>query len=464
MTVLVESLKSIVGDRGWTTDAADLEPHLTERRGRLKGRTAIMVSPSTTTQVADVVRTCASEGVSVVPQGGNTGLCGGAIPDDSGEQVLLSLSRMNQIRSIDKEDSSILVEAGCILADVQKAATESGQFFPLSLSAEGSCQIGGNLSTNAGGINVLRYGTARQQVLGLEVVLANGTVWDGLRTLRKDTAGFDLKQLFIGSEGTLGIITAATLRLWPHPGNTTTVLAALDAPGKAVELLAQLREEMGGNVQAFELMSDRCMRFVSRHIPDVRMPFDDDHPWFVLSEVDARGDPEGLENSLMRVFDGGLVEDVVIAKNQAESDELWRLRHSISEAQKPEGANLKHDISVPTGRIAEFLAEGDRLIRKMMPTARLVAFGHVGDGNLHYNVAQPVGGDGEAFLNEGLALTEAIYDLVASMKGSFSAEHGVGLFKKPYLERYRGGAEISLMRTIKSALDPENTLNPGKVI
>ena len=464
MTVLLKSLKSIVGNRGWTTDAAALEPHLMERRGRLRGETAIMVSPSTTAQVADVVRACASEGVSVVPQGGNTGLCGGAIPDDSGEQVLLSLSRMKRIRSIDKVDSSILVEAGCILADVQKAAAESGQFFPLSLSAEGSCQIGGNLSTNAGGINVLRYGTARQQVLGLEVVLADGTVWDGLRTLRKDTAGFDLKQLFIGSEGTLGIITAATLKLWPHPGSTTTVLAALDAPGKAVELLARLHDEMGDNVQAFELMSDRCMRFVRRHIPDVRMPFGDDHPWFVLSEVNAGGDPEALEKCLMRVFDEGLVEDVVIAKNQAESDELWRLRHSISEAQKPEGANLKHDISVPTGRIADFLTEGDRLIRKMMPTARLVAFGHVGDGNLHYNVAQPVGADGEAFLNEGLALTEAIYDLVASMKGSFSAEHGVGLFKKPYLERYRGGTEISLMRTIKGALDPQNTLNPGKVI
>jgi len=464
MTVLLEMLKNIVGDQGWTTDAADLEPHLTERRGRLRGEAAIMVSPSNTTQVADVVQACASEGVSVVPQGGNTGLCGGAIPDDSGEQVILSLSRMNRIRSIDKEDSSILVEAGCILADVQKAATDSGRFFPLSLSAEGSCQIGGNLSTNAGGINVLRYGTARQQVLGLEVVLADGTVWDGLRTLRKDTAGFDMKQLFIGSEGTLGIITAATLKLWLHPGNTTTVLAALDAPVKAVELLARLRDEIGDNVQAFELMSDRCMRFVSRHIPGVKMPLGRDHPWFVLCEVDAGGDSESLENSLMQIFEEGLVEDVVIAKNQAESDQLWRLRHSISDAQKPEGSNLKHDISVPTGRIADFLAQGERLVQKMMPASRLVAFGHVGDGNLHYNVAQPVGADGEAFLTEGLALTEAIYDLVASMKGSFSAEHGVGLFKKPYLERYRGGTEISLMRTIKAALDPENTLNPGKVI
>jgi FAD/FMN-containing dehydrogenase len=464
MTVLLESLKSIVGERGWTTDASDLEPHLTERRGRLRGEAAIMVSPSTTNQVADIVRACAAEGVSVVPQGGNTGLCGGAIPDDSGEQVLLSLSRMNQIRSIDKEDSSIIVEAGCILADVQKAVADSGQCFPLSLSAEGSCQIGGNLSTNAGGINVLRYGTARQQVLGLEVVLADGSVWDGLRTLRKDTAGFDLKQMFIGSEGTLGIITAAALKMWPHPGDTITVLAALDAPAKAVQLLARLREEMGDKVQAFELMSDRCMRFVSRHIPDVRMPFGDDHPWCVLSEVDAGGDPEALENGLVRIFDEGLVKDVVIAKNQAESNQLWRLRHSISEAQKPEGANLKHDISVPTGRRADFLVEGDRLLQKMMPNARLVAFGHVGDGNLHYNIAQPVGADGEAFLNEGLALTEAIYDLVASMNGSFSAEHGVGIFKKPYMERYRGGIEITLMRTIKAALDPQNTLNPGKVI
>jgi len=464
MTVLLEKLKSIVGDRGWTTDEADLEPHLTERRGRLRGEAAIMVSPSSTAEVADVVRACASAGVSVVPQGGNTGLCGGAIPDESGQQVLLSLSRMNRIRSIDAGDSSILVEAGCILADVQKVAIDAGRFFPLSLSAEGSCQIGGNLSTNAGGINVLRYGTARQQVLGLEVVLADGAVWDGLRTLRKDTAGFDLKQLFIGSEGTLGIITAAALKLWPHPGNTTTVLAALDAPGKAVELLARLRDELGENVQAFELMSDRAMRFVSRHIPDVRMPLGHDHPWFALCEVEAGGDLESLEESLMRIFEEGLVEDVVIAKNQAESDQIWRMRHSISEAQKPEGANLKHDISVPTGRIADFLARGERLVQDMMPAARLVAFGHVGDGNLHYNVAQPVGADGEAFLAEGLALTEAIYDLVASMNGSFSAEHGVGLFKKTYLERYRGGTEIRLMRAIKASLDSDNILNPGKVI
>jgi FAD/FMN-containing dehydrogenase len=462
--LLLETLKSIVGAKGWTTDAADLEPHLTERRGRLKGEAAIMVSPSSTTQVADVVRACASEGVSVVPQGGNTGLCGGATPDGSGEQVILSLSRMNRIRRVDDKDYSILVEAGCILADVQKAAIDSGRFFPLSLSAEGSCQIGGNLSTNAGGINVLRYGTARQQVLGLEVVLADGTIWDGLRTLRKDTAGFDLKQLFIGSEGTLGIITAAALKLWPQPGSTTTILAALDAPAKAVELLARLRDEIGGNIQAFELMSDRCLEFVSRHIPDVRLPFSRNHPWFALCEVEAGGDSEMLENSLMQIFEEGLVEDMVIAKNQAESDQLWRLRHSISEAQKPEGTNLKHDISVPTGRIADFLVEGERLVQDMMPASRLVAFGHVGDGNLHYNVAQPVGADGEAFLADGLALTDAIYDLVASMDGSFSAEHGVGLFKKPYLERYRGGAEIALMRAIKAALDPDNTLNPGKVI
>ncbi len=462
--MLLETLKRIVGDKAWTTDAADLEPHVTERRGRLRGSTAIMVSPSTTSQVAEVVRACASAGISIVPQGGNTGLCGGAIPDNSGEQVLLSLSRMNRIRSIDKPDSSIVVEAGCILADVQKAATESGLFFPLSLSAEGSCQVGGNLSTNAGGINVLRYGTARQQVLGLEVVLANGTVWEGLRTLRKDTAGFDLKQLFVGSEGTLGIITAAALKLWPHPGNTTTILAALDAPGKAVELLTRLRAEVGHDVLALELMSDRCMRFVCRHIPDTRVPLDGEHPWFVLSEVGAAGDSGALENSLMRILEEGLVEDVVIAKNQAESEQLWRLRHSISEAQKPEGANLKHDISVPMGRIADFLADGERLVQDMMPTARLVTFGHVGDGNLHYNVAQPTGVDGDAFLREGLAVTEAIYDLVASMSGSFSAEHGVGVFKKPYLEQYRGGTEIALMRTIKGALDPENTLNPGKVI
>ncbi|MEJ2129823.1 MAG: FAD-binding oxidoreductase [Woeseiaceae bacterium] len=442
---LLDQLQEIVGDHGWTTDEADLEPHLTERRGMVRGKTLVMVSPSSTREVSAIVSACAAHNVAVVPQGGNTGLCGGAIPDASGEQVLLSLARMNSIRSIDASDNSMVVDAGCILADIQQAAHDAGRYFPLSLAAEGSCQIGGNLATNAGGLNVLRYGTARQQVLGLEVVLADGTVWDGLRTVCKDNAGYDIKQLFIGSEGTLGIITAAALRLWPQPGETTTILAAIEQPAQAIALLSCLREVVGDNVQAFELISDRCFRFVNRHLPDSRLPF------------------EG-EGELMRLIEDGVVADVVVAKSAHEAQVLWRMRHAIPDAQRSEGASLKHDISVPTSRIAEFVDQGARLVASLTPGGRLVAFGHVGDGNLHFNVSQPPGGDAEQFRQAGSALTRALYDLADSMGGSFSAEHGIGVTKRNWLEHYKGGAEIELMRTLKAALDPHNTLNPGKVI
>jgi len=462
--MLLENLQAIVGEKGWSTDPVVLEPHLTERRGRLRGETLIMVSPNSTAQVADVVKTCAAEGVGVVPQGGNTGLCGGAIPDDSGTQVLLSLSRLNTIRTIDASDFSIVAEAGCVLADIQDAARSAGRFFPLSLTAEGSCQIGGNLSTNAGGINVIRYGSARQQVLGLEVVLADGTIWNGLRSLRKDTAGYDMKQLFLGSEGTLGIITAATLKLYPEPGDTATVFAALESSHDAVQLLGRMRERLSDRIQAFELISDRCLRFVDRHIPDTPPPFDGTHPWFVLCEIAIGGQTSIVEDALADAIEKGLISDAIIAKNSAESARLWRIRHSISEAQRFEGANLKHDISVPIGRIGQFLTEGEKLVKSMMPAARLVAFGHVGDGNLHYNIAQPVGADGARFLQEGIAVTEAVYDLVVELGGSISAEHGIGVFKKGFLKHYRSATELELMQVMKTAMDPQNTLNPGKVI
>jgi FAD/FMN-containing dehydrogenase len=462
--MLIDDLKNIVGDKGWSVDEETLEPHLNEWRGELRGKTLIMVSPRTTAEVAAVIKACAAENVGVVPQGGNTSLCGGAIPDDSGEQVLLSLSRLNTIRAVDADDFSIVVEAGCILAEVQNAAQGVDRLYPLSLGAEGSCQIGGNLSTNAGGINVIRYGTARQQVLGLEVVLADGTIWDGLRSLRKDTAGYDMKQMFIGSEGTLGIITAATLKLYPQPGATTTVFAALHSANQAVALLALLRKKLADGIQAFELISDRCLRFVARHVPNAKPPFDDNYPWFVLCELIDTGQESILEDAFAAAMDDGLISDAIIAKSTAEAEGFWRLRHSIAEAEKPEGANLKHDVSVPISRMDEFLTRGQQLIESIYPTARLVAFGHVGDGNLHYNVAQPVDDDGVQFIEKGAALTKAIYDLVAEMGGSFSAEHGVGVVKKDQLELYRSTAELDLMRAMKTALDPNNILNPGKVI
>jgi FAD/FMN-containing dehydrogenase len=464
MTTLIDQLKTIVGPGGWKTDPVELQPYLTEWRGEVFGNTPILVAPMSTSEVSQVVRACAAAGVSIVPQGGNTGMCAGAVPDESGDQVLLSMHRMNRIRSVDAFDFSMEVEAGCVLAVIQDAAKAVDRYFPLSLGAEGSCQIGGNLATNAGGVNVIRYGTARALVLGLEVVLADGTVFNGLRSLRKDTAGYDLKQLFVGSEGTLGIITAATLRLFPDPGETSTALLAIDDCGDAVRLLANLRASLADRIEAFELVSGRVFGLVEKYIPDSKLPFDESYPWYVLIETATGEDHEVLENALMSGADESLVLDAVIAKNASESENLWRLRHSIAEAERHDGEALKHDISVPIGRMREFLVRGETLLADIMPEASLLAFGHVGDGNLHYNVALPCDLSAEDRATAAVRITGGIYDLVAELDGSFSAEHGVGRLKKPYLERYRGGAEFDLMRRLKHALDPQNILNPGKVI
>ena len=461
--MLTDTLKDIVGDGGWTTDEYELEPHLVEWRDTWRGSTPIMVLPDTTEKVAEVVRACRQAGTSVVPQGGNTGLCGGAIPDPDGSQVLLSLSRMNRIRAIDPDDHSVVAEAGCTLASIQQAAAEAGRFFPLSLAAEGSCQIGGNLSTNAGGINVLRYGTAREQALGLEVVLADGNTWNGLRTLRKDTAGYDLKHLFIGSEGTLGIITAASLRLYPQILHPRTALLALDSPDHALQLLALLRHRLSDRIQAFELLPDRAIRFVERHMPDIRIPVSPDHPWFVLLETSGDSSDE-TEQQLMGAIETGLVADAVIAKNRAEAEEMWRMRHSISEAQKREGASLKHDISVPVGAVADFIREAGEVVMERVPGTRPVAFGHVGDGNVHFNLSQPEAMTANDFLSLRETLATLVYDVVVRFGGSISAEHGVGQAKREHLQHYKSETEITLMRTLKSALDPDNLLNPGKVI
>jgi FAD/FMN-containing dehydrogenase len=423
-----------------------------------------MVAPQTTAEVAAVVRACAAAGTTIVPQGGNTGLCGGAIPDDSGTQVLLSLSRLNRIRSINADDFSLVAEAGCILADIRAAAARHNRLFPLSLSAEGSCQIGGNLSTDAGGINVIRYGTARQQVLGLEVVLANGEVLDTLRALRKDTAGYDLKQLFIGSEGTLGIITAAVLRLYPVPGDTATAFVAVDSAQDAVRLLARVRETVFDEVQAFELISRRAMEFVLHHIPGSRAPLDGAWAWYALVETAGEGAADTLEATLADALESGIVRDAAIAKSGTEAEQFWRLRHSISEAQKSEGASLKHDIALPVASMGDFLAAAERLVSSIAPNSRPVIFGHVGDGNLHYNISQPAGADGAGFRAVGDALTESLYGLVCRLGGTISAEHGIGTLKKEALARHRSETELALMRTLKRALDPAKLLNPGKVI
>ena len=459
---LLAALVDIVGVTNCVTDAQALEPHVTEWRDVLHGRALAMVMPRTTEEVAAVIKQCARAGVAVVPQGGNTGLCGGAIPDESGEQLILSLSRLDRIRSIDADDFSMVAEAGCILATLQEQARAVDRYFPLSLSAEGSCQIGGNLATNAGGINVIRYGTARQQVLGLEVVLADGSVIDGLRSLHKDNAGYDLKQLFIGSEGTLGIITAATLKLYPLPDDTTTLLVTLPDAGSAVTLLARLRAGIGDRIESFELISKFALELVDRHIAGAALPFEPAGDWFVLTEVAVGDDEERLEQLLGGAFEDGLIVDAVIAKSLAEAEDLWRVRHAISEAQKHEGPSIKHDISVPVGRMQVFLQRSAERLQQREPSVRPVIFGHVGDGNLHYNLT--VDEELAADPDRVKGLTGALYDLVAELGGSFSAEHGVGVTKRAWLERYRGSTELALMRALKKTLDPQGLLNPGKVI
>ena len=464
MTVLVERLQAIVGPGGWTSDPQKLQPHVTEWRGIYEGRALIMVKPRTTDEVAAIVRACADNDTAIVPQGGNTSMCGGAVPDASGEQVILNLSRMNHVLDVDAENFSMTVQAGCLLATAQEAARGAGRYFPLSLGAEGSCQVGGNIATNAGGINVGRYGTARALVLGLEVVLADGTVLDSLRSLRKDTAGYDLKQLFIGSEGTLGIITAASLRLFPDPGHMATALVGIGRAGAAVELLGSLKTKLDDRIESFELVSRRVFDLVEAHIPNASLPFATECPWYVLIEAATGGDPELLENALLQEAEDGRLLDAVIAKNEAEAAQLWRLRHSIAEAERQDGKALKHDISVPLSKMEEFLERGHDLLEKRWPDARLVAFGHVGDGNLHYNVVLPRELSAEDWVAEGERVTRALYDLVQSFNGSFSAEHGVGQSKRAYLASYRAGSELDLMQALKKMLDPANILNPGKVI
>ena len=463
MTALTEELERIVGPRGCTTDPDELQPHLVEWRGAYEGRAAVMVSPASTEEVASVVEACSKAGAAIVPQGGNTGLCGGAVPDESGKQVILSLHRMNRVRNVDAENFSIEVDAGCVLTSVQEAARSAGRFFPLSLSAEGTCQIGGNLATNAGGINVGRYGTARNLVLGLEVVLANGAILSSLRALRKDTAGYDLKQLFVGSEGTLGIITGASLRLFPDPGEVSTALVGLPSAGAAVALLGSLRSRLDDRIESFELISQRVLDLVVQHIPDASLPFGDGYPWYVLMDTALRGEGGLLEDALMSEAEDGRILDAIVAKNAGEAERFWRLRHSIAEAERQEGKALKHDISVPLSRMQSFLERGDQLLAELRPDLELVAFGHVGDGNLHYNVVLPRDLPEEEWQAEGRRITGALYDLVDELGGSFSAEHGVGQAKKAWLATYRAGTELELMKTLKKTLDPANILNPGKL-
>ena len=466
--VLLEALARAVGAKGLVTDPEEMAPHLVEWRGRYRGAALALVKPSTTEEVAEVVRLAAEAGIPIVPQGGNTGLVGGQVPPEDGRALLVNLSRMNRIRSLDPVDNAITAEAGCLLASVQAAAAEAGRLFPLSLAAEGSCQIGGNLSTNAGGIHVLRYGNMRQLVLGLEVVLPDGRVWDGLRSLRKDNTGYDLKQLFIGAEGTLGIITAAVLRLFPAPAQKATAFIGLARVEHAMAIFERARARVGDQLDCVELMPRLGLEFTLRHIPDTADPLGDAHPWYLLLEL-ASGDTggglaEALEALLAEAYDDGLIGDAALANSAAQAAAFWRLREGMSEAQKPEGGSIKHDISVPVSRIPEFLARAIPLVEGMIPGVRPVPFGHLGDGNLHFNLTQPDGGDRAAFLARWDEVNRAVHELVVEMGGSISAEHGIGRMKIAELRHFKPAVEMELMARIKAALDPDNLMNPGKVI
>ncbi len=465
---LLETLRQIAGP-GQVLSEGDLTAWELDWRKRSRGKALAVVRPATTAEVAAIVKACAAAGVSIVTQGGNTGLAVGSIPDDSGRQVVLSLQRMNAVRQIDAANLTVTVEAGCILQTLQEAADTAGFLFPLSLAAEGSCTIGGNLATNAGGTQVVRYGNARDLCLGLEVVTAQGDIWNGLSGLRKDNTGYDLRDLFIGSEGTLGVITAATLKLYPQPAVQLTAWAAVPSMQDAVNLLALAHQHLGAGLTGFEVMGQFALSLVAKNFKQLRVPLYEETPFCVLlensdpeSETHAR---EQFERLLEIALDKGCVTDAVVAENLAQAHQLWHIRESIPLAQAEEGLNIKHDISVAVSRIPEFVEVTDALLVQAIPGVRLVNFGHLGDGNLHYNVQAPADGDAQAFLREHEdTVNSLVYDSVARFGGSFSAEHGVGSLKLDKLEHYKSPVALGMMRAIKHALDPQNLFNPGRVL
>jgi FAD/FMN-containing dehydrogenase len=460
-------LAGIVGDAHVLVEAGDVEPYLVDWRGRYRGRSAAVVKPGSTAEVAAVVQACAAAGAAIVPQGGNTGMCGGATPDASGAEVVVSLTRMNRVRALDIDNATVTVEAGMPLAAVQQVAADAGLLFPLSLASEGSCTIGGNLSTNAGGTAVLRFGNTRELTLGLEAVLADGSVWDGLRGLRKDNTGYDLKQLFIGAEGTLGIVTAAVLKLFPAPRTRVTTLAATTSVEAAIDLLRRLRNALGDRLTGFELMSAFSLALSRKHHPGMPDPLPG-HPWYALVQVDDNAPDAPLttmvEAALGAAVESGSAADAVVAQSEAQAQQLWALRENISEAQRREGPNIKHDISLPVSAIPAFLQQSDAALLRAFPGSRLVVFGHLGDGNLHYNLSGPAGAPAPDFMANGETANRIVHDLVAQHAGSFSAEHGVGQLKRGDLARYKSPVELHMMRAIKTALDPRGLMNPGKVL
>jgi FAD/FMN-containing dehydrogenase len=463
----LERITATVGPRGWIANPAEQEPYLTEARRLWRGATRLVIRPASTREVAEVVRICAKSRLRIVPQGGNTGLVGGGVPSEDGDNIVLAPSRMNRIRAIDPVNFTMTVEAGCVLAQLQEAAAEADRLFPLSLGAEGSCQIGGNLSTNAGGIAVLRYGNTRELTLGLEVVLPDGQIWDGLRALRKDNTGYDLKQLFIGGEGTLGIITAAAVKLFPKPREIDMAFLGLTKVEDVMRLFARARAATADQLTAFELIPRAALDLALVHVPGTIDPLAMPHPWYVLLEMSSSQTESGIRGLLERLLesalDEGLVADGVIAESGAQAKELWRIREAIVEAQLY-SSSIKHDVAVPVSRVAEFIIRATAGVSERLPGIRPMAFGHVGDGNIHFNLTQPEGVDTAAHLARWQELNDIVHGVVRELGGSISAEHGVGSLKRDEITHYKSPVEIELMRQIKRAVDPANIMNPGKVV
>jgi len=465
---LVARFAAIVGPAHALTRDDDTLPYRIEWRDRFPGKTPLVLRPGSRDEVAAILALANETRTAIVPQGGNTGLVGAQVPDQSGTEVVLSLDRMMRIRAVDAEGYTMTVEAGAVLADVQAAAEAADRLFPLSLGAEGSCRIGGNISSNAGGTAVLAYGNTRDLVLGLEVVLADGRVWEGLNALRKDNTGYDLKQLFIGGEGTLGVITAAVLKLFPRPKGQAVAFVAVESPAAALALFQLARERAGHDLSGFEIMPRIGLDFVLAHLPGTRDPLAAPSPWYVLIEIGSGHSDEAasatLEDVLGTAFEAGTVADAALAQSLADRQAFWHLRHGMSEAQKPEGGSIKHDISVPVARVPAFLDEAIAAVEAMVPGCRPVPFGHLGDGNIHFNVSQPVGADKAAYLARWEEMNALVHGIVARYHGSISAEHGIGVLKRDLLPGVKGPVAMDMMRSIKAALDPNGILNPGKML
>ena len=465
---ILEKFVAIVGEKNAISKPDDQAPYLTEWRDRYQGKSPLVLLPKTTDEVSRILRLATETKTAIIPQGGNTGLVGGQIPNPLGHEIIVNLSRMNRIRSIDPKEFTITVDAGITLAEIQKAANNVNRLFPLSLASEGTCQIGGNLATNAGGVGVLAYGSTRGLTLGLEAVMPDGSIWNGLRKLKKDNTGYDLKDLLIGSEGTLGIITGAVLQLVPKPEHKLTTMVALPNLGAALEFFQTAREKIGPALTAFELISRLGITFVTRHMTGARDPFAKPHPWYVLIECSASGNPdtikESVETLLERALEQNIIEDAVLAQSETQSQALWDLREQMSAAQKPEGGSIKHDISVPIKDIPQFIKQANELVEKTVPGARPVPFGHFGDGNIHYNISQPAAMEKDEFLKKWEEVSEAVHALVMEFNGSISAEHGIGQMKRDLMAKTKNPVELAIMRAIKNALDPLGIMNPGKLL